>query len=106
MRLDDTVVNKDGIANQPIDDSILQNNTEKSQVKEAKYSKLKKHIFMKISKASTYQELLNQIRILSFVVYNNNAFDHLHDRLVKLIETLRNHAPKDKSLILEKPNAV
>ena len=64
MRLDDTVLNKDGIANQPIDNSILKNNTEKSQVKEAKYSELKKHIFMKISKASTFQELLNQIRIL------------------------------------------
>ena len=37
MRLDNTVVNEDGIANLPIDDDILENNIEKSQVKENKY---------------------------------------------------------------------
>ena len=41
LRLDNTVVNEDGIANQTIDDSILKDNIEKSQVNEAKYNKLK-----------------------------------------------------------------
>ena len=89
MRLDNTVVNEDGIANQPIDDNILKNNIEKNQVKEAKYNELKKGIFMKRSKASTCRELLNQIRNLSSVVYHNDALDHLHDELVKLIEALK-----------------
>ena len=106
MKLDNTVINADGIANQPINDSILKNNIEKSQVKETKYNELKKRIFMKRSKASTCRELLNQIRNLSFVVYDNDVLDHLHDELVKLIETLKYHAPKDESLILEKPNVV
>ena len=30
LRLDNTVVNEDGIANQPTDDSILESNIEKS----------------------------------------------------------------------------
>ena len=75
--------------NQPIDDNILKNNIEKNQVKEAKYNELKKGIFMKRSKASTCRELLNQIRNLSSVVYHNDALDHLHDELVKLIEALK-----------------
>ena len=58
LRLDNTVVNKDGIENQPIDDSIFENNIEKSQVKETKHKKLKKHIFMKRSKTSSCRELL------------------------------------------------
>ena len=62
LRLDNIVVNGDGIANQPIDDSILKNNIEKSQVKEAKYNELKKGVFMKRSKASTSRELLNHIK--------------------------------------------
>ena len=61
---------------------------------------------MKRSKASTCRELLNQIRNLSFVVQDNDALYHLHDELVKLIENLKYHAPKDESLILEKPNVV
>ena len=40
------------------------------------------------------------------MVYNNNALDYLHDDVVNLIETLKYHAPKDESLILEKPNVV
>ena len=88
LRLDNTVVNKDGIANQPIENSILKNDVDKSQVKKAKYNELKKRIFIKKSKASTCQELLYQIRNLSFVVYNNYALDHLHDELVRLIEPL------------------
>ena len=44
---------------------------------------------MKRSKASTCRELLNQIRNLSSVVYHNDALDHLHDELVKLIEALK-----------------
>ena len=105
-RLDNTVVSEDGIANQPIDDGILKNNIEKSQVKETKYNELKKRAFMKRSEASTCRELLNQIRNLSFVVYDNDVLDRLHDKLIKLIETLKYHAPKDESLILEKPNVV
>ena len=85
LRLYNTVVNKDGTTNQPIDNSILKNDVEKSQVKKAKYNELKKRIFIKKSKASTCRELLNQIRKLSFVVYNNYALDHLHDELAKLI---------------------
>ena len=106
LRLDNTVVNKDGIANQPIDNSILKNDVEKSHVKKAKYNELKKRIFIKKPKASTCRELLNQIRNLSFVVYNNYALDNLHDELVKLIEPLKYYPPKDESLILEKPNVV
>ena len=98
MRLDNTVVNEDGIANQPINDNILKNNIEKNQVKEAKYNELKKGIFIKRSKASTCRELLNQIRNLSSVVYHNDALDHLHDELVKLTEALK--------FGLEKPSAV
>ena len=58
LRLGNTVVNKDGIENQPIDDSIFENNIEKSQVKETKHKKLKKRIFMKRSKTSSCRELL------------------------------------------------
>ena len=40
LGLDNTIVNKDGIANQPIGESLLlQNNIEKSQVKETKYNR-------------------------------------------------------------------
>ena len=39
-------------------------------------------------------------------MYDNDILNHLHDELVKLIETLKNHGPKDESLILEKPNVV
>ena len=94
MRLDNTVVNEDGIANQRIVDSILENNIEKSQVKETKYTGLKKRIFMKRTKASTCRKLLNQIRNLSHVVHDNDAFDYLYDELVKLIETLKYHTSK------------
>ena len=47
LRLDNTVINKDGISNQPIDDSILENNIEKSKDKKTKYNEWKKRIFMK-----------------------------------------------------------
>ena len=57
LRLGNTVVNKDGIEDQPIDDSILENNIEKSQLTETKNNELKKRIFMKISKTSTCREL-------------------------------------------------
>ena len=60
LRLDNTVVNKDGIANQPIDNSMLENNIEESQVKKTEYTELRKHIFMKRSKASTCREPMNQ----------------------------------------------
>ena len=41
LGLDNTIVNKDGIANQPIGESLLlQNNIEKSQVKETKYNRI------------------------------------------------------------------
>ena len=73
LRLENTVVNEDGIANQPIDVSILKNNIEKSQVKETKYNELKKRIFIKRSKASTCWEMLNQIRNLSSVMYDNDV---------------------------------
>ena len=63
---------------------------------------MKERIFMKRLKASSYRELLNQIRNLSFAVYDNDALDHLYDELVELIETLKHHAPKDESL--KKPN--
>ena len=33
LRLDNTVINKDGISNQPIHDSILENNIEKVKTK-------------------------------------------------------------------------
>ena len=82
LRLGNTVVNEDGIANQPIDDCILKNNIEKRQVKETKYNELKKRIFMKRSKASTCRERLNKIINLSFVVYDIDVLDHLHDELV------------------------
>ena len=39
-----------------------------------------------------------------FGVHDNDVLDHLHNELVKLIEILKYHAPKDESLILEKPN--
>ena len=82
MKLDNTVVNEDGIANQPINDSMLKNNIEKSQVKETKYNELKKRIFMKRSNASTCRERLNEIINLSFVVYDIDVLDHLHDELL------------------------
>ena len=47
LRLDNTVINKDGISNQPIHDSILENNIEKSKDKKTKYKEWKKRIFMK-----------------------------------------------------------
>ena len=50
LRLYNTIVNKDGIANQPIDNSILKNDVEKSHVKKAKYNELKKRIFIKKQK--------------------------------------------------------
>ena len=40
------------------------------------------------------------------MVYDNDALDHLHDELLKLIETLKHRAPNDQRLVLEKPNAV
>ena len=40
------------------------------------------------------------------MVYDNDTLDHLHDELIKLIETLKYHAPKDESLILKKHNVV
>ena len=64
LRLDNTVVNEDGIANQLIDNSMLENIIEESHFKETEYTELRKHIFMKRSKASTCRELLNQIRNL------------------------------------------
>ena len=86
MRLDNTVVNEDGIANQSIDNSILENNIGKRQVKETKYNELKKRIFMKRSKPSTCRELLNQIRNFSYVVYDDDLLDQLQDELVKLLK--------------------
>ena len=47
LRLDNTAVNEDGIANQSIDGSILENNIEKSQMKETKYKELKKGSLLK-----------------------------------------------------------
>ena len=47
LRLDNTVINKDGISNQPIDDSILENNIEKSKDKKTIYNEWKKRIFIK-----------------------------------------------------------
>ena len=100
LRLDNTVVNEDGIANKPIDNSMLENNIEESQVKKTEYTELRKHIFMKKSKASTCGELLNQIRNLLFIMYNNDKLGYLYDELVTLIETLKYQASKDQNLIL------
>ena len=72
LRLDNTAVNEDGIANQSIDGSILENNTEKSQMKETKYKALKKGIFIKRSKTSTCEELL--IRWFLCSVFSNVTF--------------------------------
>ena len=72
LRLGNTVVNEDGIANQSIDGSILENNIEKSQMKETKYKELKKGIFIKRSKTSTCEELL--IRWFLCSVFSNVTF--------------------------------
>ena len=77
-----------------------------SDTTNTQFEELKKKVYMKRSKAFSWRELLNQIKNISYIVYDNEALDHLHNELSKLLETLRHHAPKDKELVLEKPHTV
>ena len=98
-RLDKTVVNEDGIENQPINHSILENNIEKSQIKETQSWT---NVFLwedqKQLLVGNYWIKLQTFRlgctiITHVAIYTTN--------LVTLIEILT-HA-KDANLILEKP---
>ena len=61
---------------------------------------LKKKVYGKNSKASSCRELMNQIKNLTYLIYDNDALDYAHETLTKLLETMSYHAPKEDNLVL------
>ena len=60
-----------------------------------------KKCYPKRSKAATCRELLNQIKSLTFVVYDNDALDQLYD-----LKDFSRHAPVEDNLVVEKPRVI
>ena len=68
-----------------------------------------KKCYSKRSKAAACRELLKQIEILTFVVYGNDALDHLYDPLSADLKDFSRHAspppsrvPVEDNLVVEK----
>ena len=60
-----------------------------------------KKCYPKRSRAAACRELLNQIKSLTFVVYDNDALDQLYD-----LKDFSRHAPVGDNLVVEKPRII
>ena len=56
------------------------------------------------SKAAACRDLLNQIRSLTFLVYDEDVLDSVHSELIRLLNKLESSAPQDNGLIKEETN--
>ena len=63
-----------------------------------------KKCYLKRSKAC--RELLNKIKSLAFVVYDNDALDQLYESLSADLKDFSRHAPVEDNLVVEKPLVV
>ena len=64
---------------------------------------ISKKCYPKRSKAAACRELLNQIKSLTFVVYDNDALDQLYESLSADLKDFSRHAPVEDNLVVEKP---
>ena len=55
---------------------------------EAKFQEIPKKVYPKKSKASSCREILNKLRSLTFVVYDNGALDSLEEQLSEILQDL------------------
>ena len=65
-----------------------------------------KRCYPKRSKAAACRELLNQIKSLTFVVYDNDALDQLYESLSADLKDFSRHAPVEDNLVVEKPRVI
>ena len=65
-----------------------------------------KRCYPKRSKDASYRGLLNQIKSLTFVVYDNDALDQLHETLSADLKDFSRHAPVEDNLVVEKPRVI
>ena len=56
------------------------------------------------SKAAACRDLLNRIRSLTFLVYDEDVLDSVHSELIRLLNKLESSAPQDNGLIKEETN--
>ena len=103
LQLDSSVILETDETIKPPDDML---ETEENVTQTVRLSEFRKKIFPKTSKASFCRDLLNQIKSMTFTVYDNDALDHLHELLSKAVKTLSYHAPKDDNLIIERPTVM
>ena len=57
-------------------------------------------------KAAACGELLNQIKSLTFVVYDNDALDQIYESLSADLKDFSHHAHVEDNLVLEKPRVI
>ena len=65
-----------------------------------------KKCFSKRSKAVACRELLNQMKSLTFVVYDNDALDQLYESLSADVKDFSHHAAVEDNLVIEKPRVI
>ena len=65
-----------------------------------------KKCFSKRSKAVACRELLNQMKSLTFVVYDNDALDQLYESLSADVKDFSRHAAVEDNLVIEKPRVI
>ena len=87
----------------PVEQDGVAENRDNEEKDKMVYSKLPMKQFTKRSKASECRDLLNQLRSLTFIVYDVDSLDILHDTLADSLKTLSFHAPKEDDLIVERP---
>ena len=98
FNLDDSVFYQ-----QSQNDTLLADNCEEmidpSQCKdEVTFQEISKKVYPKKSKASSCREILNKLRSLTFVVYDN---DSLEEQLSEILQDFGKSAPNDDGLVLE-----
>ena len=65
-----------------------------------------KKCYPKRSKATECRELLNQIKSLTFAVYDNDALDQLYESLLADLKDFSRHAHVEDNLVVEKPRVI
>ena len=67
---------------------------------------MQKKIYPKRSKASAVRELLNQIKSLTFIVYDDEALETLRECLTNQLKSFSAHAPKEDNIVIERPRVI
>ena len=65
-----------------------------------------KKCYSKRSKAAACRELLNQIKSLTFAVYDNDALDQLYESFSADLKHFSRHVPVEDNLVVGKPHVI